>query len=87
MVSAAVRKFTPEEKPRWGGRSGRFGPMFPEGPSLALTKTHVALQEKVVELEFLQGTFSRAQSAWVQEKSELVGVCRSPDALQGAYSD
>mmetsp|Transcript_11482 Transcript_11482/g.32564 ORF Transcript_11482/g.32564 Transcript_11482/m.32564 type:complete len:292 (-) Transcript_11482:266-1141(-) len=80
MASAAVRKFTPEEKPRWGNRSGRFGPVFAEGPALALTKTHVALQEKVVELEFLQGTFSRAQSAWAQEKSELENELRDQRA-------
>lgn len=71
-MSSAVRKFTPEEAPRWRGRGQRFGPLFPEGPALALTRTHVALQEKSAELGFLQGTFKRAQTAWVGEKGELV---------------
>jgi hypothetical protein len=50
----------------------KFGPVVPPGPALALTKTHVALQQKGTELAFLQDTFTRAQSSWVKEKNEMV---------------
>jgi hypothetical protein len=70
--TAALRRFTPEGQPAWRKCSNEFGSMLPDGPTLALTRTHVALQEKTVELEFVQGAFQRAQVAWQKEKADLV---------------
>eukprot|EP00873_Tetraselmis_striata_P018706 jgi/Tetstr1/438970/TSEL_027462.t2 len=70
-TAAAIRRFTPDGQPAWRACSNQFGTMLPDGPTLALTKTHVALQEKTTELEFVQGAFQRAQAAWAQEKADL----------------
>jgi len=71
MDSPPSKKASQQLKPWWSGRSGRFEPIFPDGPALALTRTHVALQEKSNELEFLDASYKRAQKAWNDEKSCL----------------
>eukprot|EP00873_Tetraselmis_striata_P018705 jgi/Tetstr1/438969/TSEL_027462.t1 len=76
-TAAAIRRFTPDGQPAWRACSNQFGTMLPDGPTLALTKTHVALQEKTTELEFVQGAFQRAQAAWAQEKADLLDEVRA----------